>query len=484
MKSKFEEIMEAFPATQDRSDFMAVELAETYLANAKLKTENECRIVFWRGDFYIFDRTHYKKQSSADFQASVVSWMQKSTEFRKYSKKNHVANVILNIEALTKISDEVEPSTLLFEEPLHAPASINLKNGIFNVGLYLSGEPSHLVPHSPLFFSTICLPYPFISGASCPIWISFIQKALPDEPVRNLVQEWFGYNLIFDSTLEKFVIFVGEGANGKTVCCVVLRSLLGEENVSAVGLESFSATRTFPIAATVGKLANVVEELSEIDKAAEGELKKFVSGALMTIERKHKNPFEVRASARLTFCTNVLPKFSDRSDGIWRRLLLIPFTNQIKNEAEQDKRLIDPKFWEQSGELPGIFNWALEGLIRLKSRSYFEEPAICREAKASFKKDVNPAKSFLIDFCEAIPGAVILSRTIYEHYTEYTKNNGHHPLSEPTFSKEIARVFPTAEKSKNAVYRFGKRGHVWYHIQLKPSTDTVSTDPLICSSHK
>lgn len=465
MTTKFQNLLNEWPINQSQVQLMPVDLAERFLIEKNLRTAEDRKLVHWRNDFYAFEQTHFKKISKDTFRSSVVSWMQKNPELRKYSKTTSVASVILNIEAISKIRDDVLLSTWLSDELIHLPNWINMKNGIFDLDGYVRGEQCFW-EHSPKYFSTVCLPYELNVNAKCPTWIAFLERMQPDEGVRRVIQEWFGYNLILDTTEQKFVLFVGEGANGKTVFCVVLRTLLGECNVSAIGLEAFSATRTFPLAATVGKLANIVEELNEIDRTAEGELKKFVSGGLMTAEQKHRDPFEFRPSARLTFASNVLPRFSDRSDGLWRRLLLIPCNVQIKNERDQDKRLVDPKFWEQSGELPGIFNWALEGLVRLRRRGHIEEPLLCLEAKTGFKRDSNPAKLFLSDYCEFKIGTFVPSRTLYEKYTEYIKGNGQHPLSEPLFAKEVARVFPGAEKSKNAIRHEGVRGHIWNNIYL------------------
>ena len=53
----------------------------------------------------------------------------------------------------------------------------------------------------------------------------------------------------------------GEGANGRSVVCAAPRALLGQDNVSAVGLELFGDK--FHLAETLGKLANVVPGVGE-----------------------------------------------------------------------------------------------------------------------------------------------------------------------------------------------------------------------------
>lgn len=163
--------------------------------------------------------------------------------------------------------------------------------------------------------------YPYEAGANCPKWKSFLREVLPQEDTRKVLQEWFGYNLVFNTSQDKMAFFVGEGANGKSVVCFVLGRLLGKDSVSAVALDSFSAGRTFPMASMVGKKANIIEEVADIDKADESMLKIITSGGEIQLEEKYKDPRKERMTARLTFATNTPPRFRDRTDGIWRRVL-------------------------------------------------------------------------------------------------------------------------------------------------------------------
>ena len=69
-------------------------------------------------------------------------------------------------------------------------------------------------------------------------WVSLV-LTIPVLLFSPMIQEWFGYNLVYDLSHQRFLIFEGEGANGKSVVCHVLRNLVGEDNVTAVPLEIF-----------------------------------------------------------------------------------------------------------------------------------------------------------------------------------------------------------------------------------------------------
>jgi P4 family phage/plasmid primase-like protien len=322
---------------------------------------------------------------------------------------------------------------------------IALGNGILNLERLFAGSDSMvdcLLPASPRWFSPVVLDYAFDENAYCSHWQAFLEQVFEGDAERILLsQEVFGLCLTPDTSFQKFVLLYGEGSNGKSVFCDLLSAFLGEQNVSHVPLEAFA--QRFALTATLGKLGNISPEVGEIDRVAEGLLKAFVAGDAMSFDRKNKDAVEARPTARLIFSTNNLPRFADRSMGVWRRLLLLPFLVQIPPE-EQDRHLAD----RLRAELPGILNWALVGLARLRQQSRFTEPAICREALKEYRDDSNPTRCFLEMHCRPAAGAELASARLYERYAEWMRGYGYRALAEAPFGKEVRRVFPNAQRRK------------------------------------
>jgi P4 family phage/plasmid primase-like protien len=342
---------------------------------------------------------------------------------------------------------------------------IALRNGLLDVDALLAGAQDVLRPHTPLWFSPCCLPFPFDPTADCPTWRAFLARNFGDDPAKaTLLQQWAGYLLLPDTTLQRFLMMVGEGKNGKSVVCEVVTALLGEDNVSTVPLELFGDK--FRLVNTLGKLANITAEVGELDKMAEGQLKAFVVGDPMDFERKFKQPFTARPTARLMLATNNAPQFADKSEGIWRRVLLLPFSVQIPDGeriAGMDKR----EFWQKSGELPGILNWALAGLHALRVQKDFVVPASCREASERLRVESNPAKRFLLDHYQSGDGEVVKA-ALYQEYVEWCRNHGHHALAEVGFGKEVKRAFPAVKDGKMLSHATGRRGNSYAGLCARP----------------
>lgn len=118
----------------------------------------------------------------------------------------------------------------------------------------------------------------------------------------QVLLEMMGYTFLSHCKYEKFIILVGNGANGKSVLLSVLTALIGAAFVSAVTPSQFG--NRFQLAHLAGKMANIVTEISEGSDIEDGRLKAIVSGEVITAEHKHKPPFEFRPYATCWFGTN------------------------------------------------------------------------------------------------------------------------------------------------------------------------------------
>jgi P4 family phage/plasmid primase-like protien len=345
---------------------------------------------------------------------------------------------------------------------------VAFENGLLDL------ETMELRSLTPDWFSSICLPYRYDRTADCPTWKKVIHQNLGDDPERiALVQEMFGYCLIPTTRAHKFFVLVGEGGNGKSVVLAALEAVVGADNVSGVPFEMFG--QQFMIHQTLGKLVNVCPEVGTMNRTCEGTLKAFVTGDRMMFERKGQDPFSARPTARLVIATNSLPRFTDKSDGIWRRLVPIRFNVRIPVD-QQITGMDQPDYWKDQGELPGLLNWALEGLDRLRRNGWkFTVPAECREVLEEHRRDSNPARSFLMEmFVEDPNGVPIQTRTVYEGYKLWCQNNGHRPLSNTNFGKEVRRAFPSVD---NHNHRFpdnkGGQQRAWFGLRLRKDSPKI-----------
>ena len=404
----------------------------------------------WRGDVWLYEEGRYRAMDCREFTAELnravraelirVGASDGKGQLVKVTR-NLVSNVAAALESITLVRGDVD-QPFGFGPFEKSRGLLTMKNGLLDLTIAEGEQKEHaLRPHSPQWFSTVKLPYDYQPDATCAQFLHFLNWMFQhDHELIALVQEWFGYCLATDPdmNLHKFIIFEGQGGNGKGVLLNLLMDVLGRENVSTVGVEAFLPTDRFSLFETLGKLANVSMETDDIS-VGEGRLKTFVAGEAMPFEKKHRQAITARPTARLTFATNNPPKFSDKTDGMWRRLILVPCRATMP-EARQNPGLGE----ELRHELPGIFNWALEGLRRLRANRRFTQPASVRAAVGQFREERDPARVFLQEHCVEDPQGFLSTQEVYRDYRFWCELNGAKADGTEDFGKAIRAVFPRA----------------------------------------
>lgn len=444
---------------------------------------------YWHATFYRWDDQCYRIIPTGEIQAIVSGFIcdvyQKNTEEHiknlgpaadrtvRSIKMTTISAVMQLIKSITLIPDVKQQPCWLTGYEGRAPHNfIGLQNGILDIENWMAtnGNPT-LIPHSPEWFSPVKLPYVFDKDARCDHWMKVISDNLSNEQDRiDLLQQWFGYNLTPDTSQQKFLILEGDGNNGKSVLLAALVATLGPDNCSHIPLELFS--QRFALSPTVGKLANVISEVGELDKVAEGQLKSFTSGDRMSFEKKGKDLTSEMPTARLTLAFNNRPRFADRSGGLFRRMLILIMDQKISPKEkiygmDHPDWWLETKFGPYSDQMPGLLNWALHGLKELRQYKRFTVPASSDAAVAQFQLDNNPARTFLVEHFEACSiGNWYSSKELYKEYSDWCTENGNRRFANGQFGKEVFRAFSNATKHQSRDDA-GNREWVYYGINKK-----------------
>jgi P4 family phage/plasmid primase-like protien len=434
----------------------------------------------WREQWFKWDGLCYRKVPDAEMVAVLTALAKREMDAAnllaqqmprkkgekipsvKHVTKSMIANIEMALASMTTISGGIEQPSWFDGQGWQRRNLLAMSNGLLDLDAYFAGMGDVLLPHTPRWFSPVCLPYPFDQDAKCPRWEAFLKRNLEEDSERiALLQEFFGLTLTPDTSLQKFLLMFGKGGNGKSVACAALEGTLGSDNCSHVPLELFGAR--FQLAQTLGKLANISAEIGELDKAAEGYLKQFVSGDPMPFEEKYKDSISCLPTARLVLATNNKPRFRDRSNGIWRRMVLMPWRVTIADDDPSRVRGMDKaEWWAASGELPGLLIWALEGLKRLRD-GWFTESEVCKEAWEDYRTETNPARRFLLENCEEAPAGVTPCEQLYQSYARWCVGNGYSPLGSGEFGKEVHNQFDKVERK----LRGPRDGRVWVYVGIQ-----------------
>ncbi|HYH64403.1 MAG TPA: phage/plasmid primase, P4 family [Urbifossiella sp.] len=326
---------------------------------------------------------------------------------------------------------------------------LTVANGVLHLGT------RHLGPPDPDWFSLAALPVGYDPAAPAPAkWLRFInQVTCGDDALAGLLQQVTGWCLDRQSAVQAFVMLVGAGANGKSVFLYVLGQLLGPRNVAAVPLDQLAGRQSrFAGFGLLGRLANLVGDQGYFESGDESVLKTLTGGDPFAFEEKGMMPVYQPNRCKLIFGCNQLPTFKDRSEGTWRRAVLAPFDWTVPL-PDRDPALLTPGYWEV--ELPGILNWALDGLGRLRGRGRFELPQACMALAAGHRLDSDPIRQFLDERYKFTgeEGHLVPTQHMYEEYQTWCGDRGlDRPVLYNTFARQVGLVFPNSEAK---TVRFG-----------------------------
>lgn len=218
-----------------------------------------------------------------------------------------------------------------FDDFNRNPYLVNVRNGLLDI------RDMSFKEHTPNYLSTVQLNVEYNPQVDCPQFKKFLNEVL-DCKLIPLVQEIVGYLLTTNTVSQKAFVFWGPARTGKsTLLWVVEYLLLGKKNVSNIPWQEIGDK--FKTAELLGKLANVFSDLPSKSIDDTGIFKVVTGEDYLMAEKKNKNPFKFKPFARLVFSCNELPRnYVDRTEGFYRRLIIVPFSRQIE-KSKIDKAL-------------------------------------------------------------------------------------------------------------------------------------------------
>ena len=333
---------------------------------------------------------------------------------------------------------------------------VNVLNGLLNV------ETGLLEPHRPDFLSTVQLPVYFDASATCPKWHRFVSQVFPGD-MGALAWELVGWLMTPDTSMQKAVLLVGPGGNGKSTLLGAIRSFLGSGNTSSRSLQRLETDR-FAVAQLVGRLANVCSDIPSTRLVETSIFKAITGGDTVTGEHKFREAFNFRPFARLVFSANDLPSVNDQSMAFWGRWVVLPFTRVFRGTGAE--RPLGELLAELTSpeELSGLLNMALEGLRRLKAQNGFTVTDGMREALEAFRQENDPIGAWLDTETVLAADAWTAKAVLLAAYNEYQEGNDPPMVSANAFGRAMKRHRPTVKGQQRTVA--GAKVWGWQGIRL------------------
>lgn len=322
---------------------------------------------------------------------------------------------------------------------------INLENGVYNL------QTETLEEHSQEHYMTSQLPFSYDPEAKPKALYQFLESSLiteddtTDYNLMLLVQEAVGYSLTSNTDHRVSFWLVGESGTGKSVLINLLATLAGSSYVT-IDLDQLSQS-PYQLADIAGKRVVTFTEPSARSVLADNHYKRLVSQDEILARQIFGKPFRFTPICKVWGAMNDTPRVLDRSDAVFNRVIIIPM-NHIVPAHQRDPRMLD----KLKAELPGVFNWCLEGLKRLRDKGKFTEAEQSQKAREDYKAENDTEKSFADECLEFNPNHQTKSQYLYDCYHSWCKRNGTMPKSSIKVSKDWIRLGLKKKRSNGTWY--------------------------------
>lgn len=341
--------------------------------------------------------------------------------FSEYKPSDTFTNGIFNVlKDFVNVRD-IENGIWLSDPEKECDNLTLFKNGIVD---FTDINNIIIHPHTSDFFSLNNVGYDWDITAKCPVWESFLSTVWDTDATRsnaNTLQEFMGYMLVNDMSLQCFLFLLGVPRSGKSLITKVMTNVIGKANTCTPALDKLNQDSTIhhiiksklaiiPDAHSVNRM-NRDPVLSQL-KAMSGQ--DDISYHEMYIGSK-----TAEIKAKLVLTANSMPEFIDSSGALADRAIPIVFHNSF---VGREDRTLASKLLKETA---AICCWAMIGLKRLRTNNnIFTQSQDSKEELIEIKEDLFPLSQFIKQCCKIAPDVEISNDTLYSAYQLFATLNG------------------------------------------------------------
>lgn len=405
-----------------------------------LRDEAFQKPVFFMGSTFLFDKfAVYMKNTAHVVKINGQLHIYKDGIYTNGYKEIE-SDMIQYIPNLKKMQrrEVLDYMELIVESKEQSDANlIAFNNGIYDL---VTGE---LKPFSTDIVITNKIPWDYNPDAYFELADKTLNKlACDDAAIRALLEECIGYCFYRRNELGKAFILTGDKNNGKSTFLDIVKTILGDKNISALDLKELGDR--FNTSMMFGKMANIGDDIGDdfLQGSQVSIFKKIVTGNRIKAERKGQDPFEFNPFIKLLFSANDIPRMKDKTGAVLRRLVIIPF-NAHFSKYLPDGVTIDPDFDPfikykliQKESIEYLIKLGVEGLKRVITNNEFTKSEKVQGQLDEYEEENNPIIAFIadcgVDMIENEP-----TNEVYKRYQVFCAENSMQPMSNIVFSKQI-----------------------------------------------
>ncbi|HHK5628339.1 TPA: primase-helicase zinc-binding domain-containing protein [Serratia marcescens] len=273
-------------------------------------------------------------------------------------------------------------------------------------------------------------------------WLTRAAGQQPDKQARILAALFMVLANRYDWQL--FLEVTGPGGSGKSVMAAIARLLAGADNTTSATIDNLESARER--ASVVGFSLIILPDQEKWSGDGAG-IKAITGGDAVAIDPKYRDAYAAHIPAVILAVNNNPMQFSDRSGGISRRRVILPFPEVIPANERDSQLLV-----KITGELAVIVRHLMQRFAVPNDARVLLEAQQNSDEALEIKRSADP----LVDFCgyllavSAPDGLYIGNANItpanprkylYHAYLSYMEARGHkYPLNLTAFGRAVPQT--------------------------------------------
>ena len=443
----------------------------TDLGNAKRLVrlhQNELLHCPTHGAWYIYRDSYWKRDTDGEVdrraKAVVATIFDEVAAATGKATKKAIRRHALSSESARAINSMIRLASTEKEVAIEShrldanPWLFNVANGTLDL------RTGKLQDHDRTDYITKRSPVKYDADAKCPLWDEFLSYAMEeDSEVVDFIHRFFGYCLTGLVTEQVLLFMEGTGSNGKTTALLMIMHLLGDYAIQgAPGLLLAKSGESHPTEVADLEGARFVAN-SEVEKGkpfAEALIKQLTGSDPVRARRMRQDFYQFMPTHKLCIAANHRPIIKGNDEGIWRRVLRIPWNRQIPKHKK------DPFFLDKlKDEAPGILAKVVKGCVAWQADG-LRPPEKVPLATGEYREEMDVLADYMAEMCLISGEQYVSMKDLYLSYAQWCDELRQRPQNFRLFNRQLKeRGFQSKNKRVN-----GSVVKSWVGISLKKDT--------------
>ncbi len=347
-------------------------------------------------------------------ETDILNAVDEALDYAENTLKGNVKSEIL--EALRRAGRRLKPKPL-------GELDIQFKNKIINIKTLETYEATRE------YFAVNPIPWELCESTETPETDKLFDQWVGEE-WKPLLYEICAFTLFPKYFIHRIFVLTGSGSNGKSKFLGLIRNLVGTHNHCSTELEQLIVSR-FESVKLYKKLVCEMGE-TNFDKIKQTSRLKRLSGEdFVGFEFKNKKPFDDVNYAKILIATNTLPQTDDKTDGFYRRWVVVDFPNQF-DEANGNvlNRIPEAEYSALCMKCIGI-------LGKLMGSHSFSKEGSILDRRERYEKKSNPLKHFIEQTFTKNPNGKVALFMAFDRYINFLDDKKLRRITKDEFMKSL-----------------------------------------------